>query len=128
MGSESRRIKETFGTCVTNGEKVEITPPHGRLSSRGYVFDRSQQAVTITDRRLGIFPSKKRLDFQHISFGVSQRVGAAYCIEMYRRIPNSPLGVYELTDYVDSAEKLEPIKSAIIEGTGIDRWGDPAKT
>ena len=129
MGSETLRIVEPFGTCVVGGEKVKITPPHGFFSSRDYVFDRSRQRVTVTDRRLWIFSSKKNLEFSHISFGVAQRgIGALYCMNMYSRIPNLPLSVYELTGYCDSAEKLEPMKKAIIDGTGIDQWEEPAKT
>ena len=128
MGSEVLRIEEPFGTCVVRGVEVKITPPHGLLSSRDYLFDRSQQVVTVTDRNLGIFSSKKNIEFPHISFGVSQRIGAAYCIEMFCRVPNLPLIAYELTGHCDSAEKLEPMKKAIIDGTGIDKWEGPAKT
>ena len=122
MGAQPLRIKEPFGTCVVSGEEVTVTPPHGLFSSRQYSFDRSRQLATITDRRLAVFSSKKSVEFPHISFGISQRVGAAYCIDMFCQMPNQALRVYELTGYTDSPNRLVEMKAAITNGTGIDRW------
>ena len=129
MGSEPLRIEEPFGTFTMTGEEATVTPPHGFLSSRNFIFDRSRQIVTVSDRRLKIFGSKKNtIEFSAISFRTVQQVGAAYCIEMLCRVPNQSLVVYSLTGYTSSAEQLEPMKKAIIDGTGIDRWETPSKT
>ncbi len=122
MASESLRIEEPFAKCVVSGEKVTVTPPGGLLSSRDYVFDKSQQRLTVADKKMVLFGSKKNVSFDDISFGVSQKVGAAYCIEMFCRQPNRPLIVYELTGYADASDRFDPMKEAITSGTGIDRW------
>ena len=122
MSVQPVAIKEPFGECAVRGDQVTVTPPHGFLSSRRYVFDRSRHTVTVSDRRLGLFGSKKTVPFDHIAFRISQEVGAAFRIDMPCRMPNRPLMVYPLTGYADSAERLDQMKAALTDGTGIDRW------
>lgn len=126
MASESLRVEEPFGKCIVRGETVTVSPPGSFLSSRDYVFNKPQQRLTVADKKMLLFGSKKNVNFDDISFGVSQRVGAAYCIEMFCRQPNRPLTVYELTGYADIPERFDSMKDAITSGTGIDRWEGPS--
>ena len=122
MSAQPVAIKEPFGECAVSGDQVTVTPPHGFLSSRQYIFDRSRQMVTVSDRRLKFFGSKKTVPFDQITFKISQEVGAAFRIDMACRKPNGPLVVYPLTGYADSADRFDQMKAALTDGTGIDRW------
>ena len=116
-------IQEAFGTIVASGDKLTITPPHGMLSRREYVFDSGRQSVTIADKKFFIMGSKRSHLFEHLSFRMSAFGTEAHrCIEMQCRMPGKPLFVYRLTDVSSDEGKLTAARDVITESTGINRW------
>ena len=116
-------IQEAFGTIVASGDKLTITPPHGILSRREYVFDSGRQSVTIADKKFFIMGSKRSHLFEHLSFRMSAFGTEAHrCIEMQCRMPGKPLFVYRLTDVSSDEGKLTAARDVITESTGINRW------
>ena len=116
-------IQEAFGTIVASGDKLTITPPHGMLSRREYVFDSARQSVTIADKKFFIMGSKRSHLFEHLSFRMSAFGTEAHrCIEMQCRMPGKPLFVYRLTDVSSDEGKLTAARDVITESTGINRW------
>ena len=116
-------IQEPFGTIAASGDKLTVTPPHGILSRRDYVFDRNRQTVTVADKKFFIMGSSKSHTFEHLSFRVSlYGTNADQCVEMECRIPGKPLIVYRLTDTTPDKDKMASVKQAITDATGIDRW------
>ena len=116
-------IQEAFGTIVASGDKLTITPPHGILSRREYVFDSARQTVTIADKKFFIMGSKRSHLFEHLSFRMSAFGTEAHrCIEMQCRMPGKPLFVYRLTDVSSDEGKLTAARDVITDSTGINRW------
>ena len=116
-------IQEAFGTIVASGDKLTITPPHGILSRREYVFDSARQTVIIADKKFFIMGSKRNHLFEHLSFRMSAFGTEAHrCIEMQCRMPGKPLFVYRLTDVSADEGKLTAARDVITESTGINRW------
>ena len=121
--SKSVRIEEPFGTVIASGDVLKVTPPHGMFSARDYSFDRGQQRVTVSDKKFGIFGSKKNHDFEYLSFRLSMYgANAEKCVEMSYRMPGKPLIVYQLTGLSGDTAKIDTVKTAITDATGIDRW------
>ena len=115
--------QEAFGTIVASGDKLIITPPHGILSRREYVFDRARQTVTIADKKFFIMGSKRSHLFEHLVFRMSAFGTEAHrCIEMQCRMPGKPLFVYRLTGVSADEAKLISARQVITDATGIKRW------
>lgn len=123
--SSSINIVESIGSITGSGDSLTITPPHGALSRRDYLFDRNRQTVTIADKKWFIMGSKKSHTFEHLSLRLG-RYGqqADQCVELECRIPGKPLIVYRLTDTTSDHKMVESILQAVSDATGIERWKD----
>lgn len=123
--SSSINIVESIGTVIGSGDSLTVTPPHGMLSRRDYLFDRNRQTVTVADKKWFIMGSKKSHPFEQLSLRVG-RYGqqADQCVELECRIPNRPLIVYQLTDTMADHDRIESIIQAVSDATGIERWKD----
>ena len=123
MADSSINIVDAIGTITGSGDSLTVTPPHGMLSRRDYLFDRNRQTVTIADKKWFIMGSKKSHPFENLSLRVG-RYGqqADQCVELECRIPNKPLIVYRLTDTTGNHDKVESIIQAVSDATGIERW------
>ena len=121
--SSSVNMVDPIGTISGSGDMLIVTPPHGMLSRRDYIFDRNRQTVTVADKKLFIMGSKKSHPFEQLSFRVGMYGQQAdQCIELECRIPNRPLIVYQLTDTTPDKDKIASIKQVVTDATGIDRW------
>lgn len=121
--SSSANMVDAIGTISGSGDTLTVTPPHGILSRRDYIFDRNRQTVTIADKKWFIMGSKKSHPFEQLSLRVG-RYGqqADQCVELECRIPNRPLIVYQLTDTTADHDKVESIIQSVSDATGIERW------
>ena len=114
---------DPIGNISGSGDTLTVSPPHGMLSRRNYIFDRNRQTVTIADTKWLIMSSKKSHPFEQLSFRVGMYGQQAdQCIELECRIPNRPLIVYRLTDTTSDKDKIASIKQMVTDATGIDRW------
>ena len=121
--SSSVNIQESIGAMVGSGDTLTVTPPHGMLSRRDYIFDRGRQTVTVSDKKWFIMGSKKSHPYEQLSFRVGMYGQQAdQCIELECRIPNRPLIVYQLTDTTADKDKIASLKKVVTDATGIDRW------
>lgn len=123
--SSSVNMTDPIGTISGSGDMLTVTPPHGVLSRREYIFDRNRQTVTISDKKWFIMGSKKSHPFEQLSLRLG-RYGqqADQCVELECRIPNKPLLVYRLTDTTADHDKIESVLQSVSEATGIERWKD----
>lgn len=121
--SSSINMVESIGTISGSETMLTVTPPHGMLSRRDYIFDRDKQTVTIADKKWFIMGSKKSHPFEQLSLRLG-RYGqqADQCVELECRIPNRPLIVYQLTDTTADHDKIESIIQSVSDATGIERW------
>lgn len=121
--SSSINMVDSIGAISGNDNMLTVTPPHGMLSRRDYIFDRDKQTVTIADKKWFIMGSKKSHPFERLSLRVG-RYGqqADQCVELECRIPNRPLIVYQLTDTTSDHDKVESLLQTVSDATGIERW------